>query len=342
MLIPGVDIEARRAFNVRSAEMFIDACPSRLIPMATIHGQTIDERLEHARQLMGLGYEHLAIGGIAARASQKKEVLAIVAALREITRGRYLHVLGLSSPSFMREWRRLGVESCDGSSHFKQAFTGGAFFTQEGEKLSKHQAARPGNADCTGIVAPECNCKACSTLRADGVDTRTYGSNEHNMGRAAHHQNMLMRAQQAAMRQKVVLVACCGPKLSVAAPAADLYQSALFKKSKRYAEAFGDRWFILSAKHGLLDPQRVIKPYDETLSGMPQVDRMRWSYAVEEQLLGAGLERNDELVVLAGNDYCDWIGLVPYQTTRPMKGLGIGQQLAWLDANTPSTQGELL
>ena len=144
------------------------------------------------------------------------------------------------------------------------------------------------------------------------------------------------------MRQKVVLVACCGPKLSVAAPAADLYQSALFKKSKRYAEAFGDRWFILSAKHGLLDPQRVIKPYDETLSGMPQVDRMRWSYAVEEQLLGAGLERNDELVVLAGNDYCDWIGLVPYQTTRPMKGLGIGQQLAWLDANTPSTQGELL
>lgn len=36
-------------------------------------------------------------------------------------------------------------------------------------------------------------CLACRRLRAEGVDTRSYGSNEHNMGRAAHNLNQLMR-----------------------------------------------------------------------------------------------------------------------------------------------------
>jgi hypothetical protein len=41
-------------------------------------------------------------------------------------------------------------------------------------------------------------------------------------------------------------------------PARDAYTSSVFKTSRRYAEQFADRWVILSAKYGLIDPDFVI------------------------------------------------------------------------------------
>jgi tRNA-guanine family transglycosylase len=171
---------------------FLTICPEDYVPMATIHGMDIEERVKHARTLYARGYTHLALGGLAARAASRNRVVSWVSAVRQAVPDAYLHVLGLTSPNYMRMWHELGVNSADGSSHFKQAFTAGAFFSQEGDKLTKHAAARTGQP----ITAPECVCLACRLLREDGVDTRTYGSNETNMGRAAHNLNMLMRAHK--------------------------------------------------------------------------------------------------------------------------------------------------
>jgi hypothetical protein len=322
MLIDGVDHAARRKWNEEQALRFLETCPSDYSPMACIHGQTLDERLEHAEQLIRAGYKHLAVGGVAARAAQKKYVLAIVAALREVTRGAWLHVLGLSAPSFVKEWRRMGVDSCDGSSHFKQAFTGGAFFTQEGEKLTKHQAVRPGE-DASHL--PVCGCTACEKLRSEGIDTRSYGSNENNMGRAAHNQNMLMRAQKEARKLRIGLVACCGQKKNEPSRAGDIYQSALFLKSRAWVEQNCDDWMVLSAKYGVLPKDSVIEPYDLTLNDMSASSRAAWSRMVRDQLSDY---QDDELIVLAGKNYRGWTE--GFKTTRPMEGLGIGQQLQWL------------
>lgn len=337
MLVDGVDLDARRDINRRYAAEFINICPKEFAPLAVIHGQTLDERLDHARELMRFGYTHLSVGGVAARAAQKREVLAIVAALREVTRGAWLHVLGLSSPSYMKEWRRIGIDSCDGSSHFKQAFTAGAFFSRDGMKLIKHQAARKGEE----ISAPECSCAACLPLRKDGIDTRMYGNNETNMGRAAHNQNILMQAQAEAMRQTVVLVACCGSKLSAPFAARDLYQSVLFKKSRAYAESIADRWFVLSAKFGLVNSFDEIPPYELTLSEMDSQERRAWDQRVIRGLISAGISRNDLVVSLCGNDYSGWIQYTDFAVERPMRGLGIGQQLAWLDTNTKDENDQL-
>ena len=201
MLIPGVDCDARRKINLAYAKDFIAICPEDFKPMATAHGETIEERVKAAKALLKMGYRHIALGGLAAQASRRKMAIAIVSAAREAVPDVHLHVLGLSSPEYARQWNLIGVQSFDGSSHFKQAFTGGAFYTCEGAALVKHQAARPGNDECLGIVAPECYCRACAMLREVGIDTRSYGSNENNMGRAAHNMNMLMLAQQEAMRQ---------------------------------------------------------------------------------------------------------------------------------------------
>jgi len=336
MLIEGSDVEYRRTWNAEQAKLFLGDCPPNMKPMACVHGMNLDERVEHAKWLESIGYRYIAIGGLAARASQKALVISWVKAIREAVPKVWLHVLGLSSPDYMRTWREIGIESADGSSHFKQAFTGGAFFTQEGAKLSKHQAARPGNVDDLGIVAPQCHCKACATLMEEGIDTRSYGSNENNMGRAAHNLNMLMRAQKIAMQKTLVLVACCGPKLKGDHPAGEIYQSDLFLKSKAWAMANGDEWAILSAKHGVLLPGTVITDYNVTLNEMPAAERHEWAAIVRGHLYQW---RHERIILLAGNRYCEWTE--GFLTERPMEGLGIGQQLAWLkNANQASTPNQ--
>lgn len=58
----------------------------------------------------------------------------------------------------------------------------------------------------------------------------------------------------------VGLVGCASQKLKRPAPARELYVSPLFKKASAYAEATCDRWYVLSAKHGLVHPDAVLEP----------------------------------------------------------------------------------
>ena len=200
MLLPGVgDHDARRTFNLASARAFLEpAREAGFLPMATAHGATLEERVDMVRAFYDMGYPAIALGGLAGQASRRAVCREAVTVCREVAPDVYLHVLGLSSPPFAALWHHLGVDSYDGSSHFKQAFAGGAFFVADGPRMTKHSAVRPGEAP----TAPECDCLACTKLRGEGIDTRTFGSNEHNMGRAAHNLNHLMRAQAAAVEAR--------------------------------------------------------------------------------------------------------------------------------------------
>ena len=109
----------------------------------------------------------------------------------------------------------------------------------------------------------------------------------------------------------------------------------MFKKSRAWAEANNADWAILSALHGVISPEMTIEPYDTALSGAPPTARAAWADRVKNQLMNAGLREGDTVTVLAGNDYCGWNHGVPFRVNRPMQGLGIGQQLAWLNQNTP-------
>lgn len=337
ILIDGVDLEARRQFNATSAREFLPiARAAGFRPMAAIHGMDGAERLQHVRRLLDLGYDALAVGGVAARASQQRLVLDMIQALREETPGVWLHILGLSAPSYMKAWNRIGVDSCDGSSHFKQAFTGGAFYVHEAGRLVRHQAARVNRETRELLSEPpayECSCKACQMLRAEGIDTRTYGSNEHNMGRAAHNLNMLIQAHQYIAMQTTFLVSCVSIKGESAVPAAELYQSEWFKKARAYVEEQKAPWHILSAQHGVLDPEGEVSPYEETLNGMDMMERTRWAKEVAQELLRRYPEPT-RFVILAGRAYREHLQPLLEATGHtcevPMEGLGIGQQLAWL------------
>ena len=61
---------------------------------------------------------------------------------------------------------------------------------------------------------------------------------------------------------RVALVGCSATKLKHAAPARELYTSALFRAAYAYAETTCAAVLIVSAFHGVVAPKAVIRPYD--------------------------------------------------------------------------------
>ena len=94
-----------------------------------------------------------------------------------------------------------------------------------------------------------------------------------------------------------------------------------------------DRWWILSALHGLVDPDAVLAPYDVTLTRASVAQRRAWSGRVLSQLREMGdLGAGDVVEIHAGADYRDY-GLVAglraqgVDVVVPTEGLRLGEQL---------------
>ena len=130
------------------------------------------------------------------------------------------------------------------------------------------------------------------------------------------------------------LVSCVWTKQSHQTLARDLYVSVWFAKVRKLVEAQGWPWFILSAKHGLVHPDKEIAPYEKTLNTMRVAERRAWASDVM-QALDCHLDGLQTVVVFAGQRYREF--LVPELCKRgvrvevPMEGLKIGEQLAWLN-----------
>ena len=109
----------------------------------------------------------------------------------------------------------------------------------------------------------------------------------------------------AAMTERIdrlYLVSCVGKKGIRPVPAKDLYLSTWFKLARAWVEREAAPWFILSAKHGLVHPDAVIAPYDETLNKMPVAVRRDWAERVKSQL-AKSVPNVEEVVILAGRRY---------------------------------------
>ena len=134
----------------------------------------------------------------------------------------------------------------------------------------------------------------------------------------------------------VVLVSCVKSKGPHPSPARLLYTSAWFQKVRDIVEASGARWFILSARYGLVDPDSEIDPYERTLNTLGVAERRAWANAVLDKLLPE-LTGVNRVVMFAGHRYREFIieplrrrGL---EVEVPMANLALGEQLAWLSQN---------
>ena len=131
-------------------------------------------------------------------------------------------------------------------------------------------------------------------------------------------------------------MSCVKTKRNQPAVPKDLYTSPYFRKMREYAEREHDEWWIISAKHGLLDPDgEPIEPYDETLSGARVARRREWAGQVSEELDERGLlDESTQLVIHAGKSYYE--ELIPVLEESevgglniPTDGLAFGETLAW-------------
>jgi len=134
--------------------------------------------------------------------------------------------------------------------------------------------------------------------------------------------------------KKVALVACVKSKRDSPTQARRLYNSTWFRKARAYAESKSDVWCILSAKHGVLPPDRVVEPYDQTLYDFTASERRAWAKEAL-QTTEALLSPDDEVILLAGRRYREYlVGPLREQVQTvfiPMEGLGIGEQLQYLN-----------
>lgn len=140
------------------------------------------------------------------------------------------------------------------------------------------------------------------------------------------------RCRGAPQSGAVYLVSCAKDKRHNPCKAKDLYKSALFWATRRYVEAKGRPWFILSAKYGLAGPEDVIEPYEKTLNNMRAQERRGWAAPVLEKLLALNARR---FVFLAGARYFENLAgpleRAGHEVDLPMKRLIIGKRKPWLE-----------
>lgn len=131
----------------------------------------------------------------------------------------------------------------------------------------------------------------------------------------------------------VCLVSCTSRKSDHPAKAEFIYKSPLFSSARSYAEKRASQWFILSAKHGLLSPDDVIEPYNESLLNKSDSQRQEWAERAHQALF-ARIPAGGRVIFLAGSAYRSYLAPMleaeGRETAAPMSALGIGSQVAWL------------
>lgn len=132
------------------------------------------------------------------------------------------------------------------------------------------------------------------------------------------------------------LVQCTKTKRDTATIARKLYDpSPLFRKMRAFAVARGEPWYILSAEHGLVGPERTLQPYDAF--GLSE----QQAQTVVEALTRRG---ETEVTLVAGKTYREPLLTAaedsPVSITTVGAGLRIGELQAELTEQTKRLENE--
>jgi hypothetical protein len=83
---------------------------------------------------------------------------------------------------------------------------------------------------------------------------------------------------------RVALIGSSGAMADAPQPAGELFRSDGFARAREQARHSGLPWFVLSAHHGLLDPDEVISPHEIQIDDQPTAYRTAWGEWVVAQL----------------------------------------------------------
>lgn len=159
---PSLDDEGERSRRQRltlaNARWLLDQpLPHSVTVVGCVQGYDHDSYLAMARALLGLGYRHLAIGGLVPRLPDIELVKAIVAGVRSIQPAdALLHVFGAGKPQIVAAVIAAGATSTDSSSYLKAAADGvawdGSIVPDDLSPLERAHLAVRNGAECAQRV----------------------------------------------------------------------------------------------------------------------------------------------------------------------------------------------
>jgi hypothetical protein len=123
------------------------------------------------------------------------------------------------------------------------------------------------------------------------------------------------------MSRRIIIIPCGFKKRTGVHKAVDLYIGPYFKSNLRWARNYvkDSDILILSAKHGLLDLDRVILPYDLKMGETGDVSVESLKLQAEQR----GIV-DYEVFALGGKTYTDKLEKIFNNISLPMKGLSLG------------------
>lgn len=134
----------------------------------------------------------------------------------------------------------------------------------------------------------------------------------------------------------VFLISCGVKKRTNTTTAQSMYTGNYFAMQKKYANTFGDDFYILSAKYGLLNKNDVIEPYEHKLKPS---ESKEWAKKVVADI-AANISTDNDIAILCGKVYRKDI-VAPlkelgYNVSIPLedcKGMGYAIQKMITDIN---------
>ncbi|SDI91006.1 uncharacterized HhH-GPD family protein [Frankineae bacterium MT45] len=142
----------------------------------------------------------------------------------------------------------------------------------------------------------------------------------------------------------IVLVGCARQKQQRPSRASDLYTSDAYRKRRLIATAVAPRWFILSAEHGLVEPNEWLAPYDLYLGDTSMEYRSAWgNWCVARLHAKVGDLHGISVLVLAPAAYANAIRSPLREagatSSEPLAGLRQGEQASWLSREVAALAG---
>jgi hypothetical protein len=139
-------------------------------------------------------------------------------------------------------------------------------------------------------------------------------------------------------------VGCGKRKAATRSRAAELYTGSLFRDhlrlATRLARGVDGAVVILSAKHGVLDLDTLVEPYDVKFSGLEPGARLRWMTDVAADLSRRTKQR-EPIIALVGGEYLVWRSLVARRVVAPLDGLTMGERRSVVSALCAADFGPL-
>lgn len=247
-------------------------------------GRNSEEYARCYEKLIEIGYEEIAIGGLLTKfentaryASSNKEIIAeVVNKIKSQWTDDRCFTLGVYNPKRHEFLESLGVNAAD----YK-----GWIFQYE----KKYEDPFMHHVDRILQVRSFIEEKILSPLSGQPVVNRSIDSVALKMkecvslaGRKVvvksnrESKNTLKIDSFESKPKQVVIISCGKSKNKVSkCTANDAYTGRSFLLKKEYAELSNTPWFILSAKYGLIRPQRIIDPnYDKTVSSAKDINEL--------------------------------------------------------------------